>query len=526
MSFYSIYRYINIFVLNIIIIYIYNIMINIKLVIVLILILLFSSNNKENFGFIKAIGETVVDIAKGKNVVKSAKNRFGNAKIIPFVGPSVNTVGNATKDVVSGGNVIDAGNKVFQDTAAGKISEATRGLCKDLGDAAYPEVFSLEDLEPIQMHQHHTSKTGCFTSNDKKYDVICKHKWGKLCYPDNGEFQAGSTSGSCDACNHWNWKIAGGCECTGTGTTTSGKRPTVKRIDYKADPLQCCLAPGTKILGNFTCDPKYRDRDGEGCKPKMKEYCVGEKLNSDKCKDFCQQNEGACDVELKKFCADKNSFEKPENEKYDSICSCFYPQKVYDDYLDKVVAKFPKMVDKSKFSANPQCIHSKCESAMVKPNQKSDCPNNNIQVCLQNFNLKGDNMVMKDDASINIDAKAECEQIIEQNKNAVTNIVKSDAGAEKADGENEEADGEKKEEDDENEEDSNADGEKKEKEDDNDSDDDESSNMWLWIGILIFLCLCSCGALGLAWMMKKKSSSGLNQPMYHAPQMPQMPQMY
>ena len=491
-------------------------MINTKLVIVLILILilLFSSTNKENFGLFKAAVETVVDIGKGKNVLKSTKNRFGNARLVPFVGPKVNTIGNVTQDVVAGGNVIDAGNTVFQDTAAGALSRAVLGTCKDLGEAAYPEVYTLEDLTELLEDKEKESESGCFTSLDKKYDDVCKKKWGKPCYPDNGEFQAGSNAGSCQACTHWD---ADGCECTGTGTSKAGKRPTIKRKAYKADPLQCCLAPGNPSIGNVTCDPKYRNRNGEDCRPKMKEYCVGEKLNSDECADFCQQNKGACDVELTKFCADKNSFEKPENETYDSICSCFYPQKVYDDYLDKVVVKFPK-VDKSQFSANPQCIHSKCESAMVKPNQESDCPDNNVQVCLQNVNIKGDNMAMKDNATIDIHAQADCEQMIEKNKNAVINIVKSDAGAGDAGGDDSGND-------DSGNDDSGNDDSGNDDSGNDDSGNDDSRNTWLLIAFasLLILCLCLCGSLVFAWKMNKKSSSGLNQqPMYHAPQIPQM----
>jgi hypothetical protein len=154
-----------------------------------------------------------------------------------------------------------------------------------------PYEFSLKDLEDLRIGDTKQMDKGCGPDLDtnEKYLKDQGFKW-----PDNGEFEYGGRGGDCNMCS----LVEGyGCECHGSGEYVGGKRGKVKRVEYKADPTECCFAnverkDAIKTIGNLTCDPKYRDPGGTDCTNIYSDYCkVGDRMMTDaKCKALENSN--------------------------------------------------------------------------------------------------------------------------------------------------------------------------------------------------------------------------------------------
>jgi len=172
----------------------------------------------------------------------------------------------------------------------------------------YPRRFSLDELADLGIGNTVQMNTGCGPDIEgigvgSGYDALVTKGFG---WPDNGEF---AWSGLGDMCGMCSDPINGyGCDKCPPDESVPGRRGTVQRVAYKGNPLLCC-ASQNKLVGGYTCDPKYLNQYRDAtCDAMMFEYCA--KPNSDmyKCYEFKQRYN------------ERNATSDPLNVTYDSRC--------------------------------------------------------------------------------------------------------------------------------------------------------------------------------------------------------------
>lgn len=153
-----------------------------------------------------------------------------------------------------------------------------------------PTSFLLEDLKDLRIGDTKQMNAGCGPNLDGDDKMWLKNKG--FGWPENGEFEWGGRGDGCSMCS-----FDYGCECTAWGAGIGGSRGKVKRSAFKGDPTQCCLAnisrkDASKIVGDYTCDPIYRDPNSTDCTNVYSDYCkVGDRiLTDDKCKSLASSN--------------------------------------------------------------------------------------------------------------------------------------------------------------------------------------------------------------------------------------------
>lgn len=135
-----------------------------------------------------------------------------------------------------------------------------------------PYKFTLNDLKDVNIDDSKEMPKGCGPDTHENQEWLKKRGFG---WPDNDEFQWGGLGGGCGLCS--NIDEGYGCECHG-GDAIVGKRGRVKRIHYKADPKDCCLAnmegkDKNAIIGSYTCHPDNRNPGHTSCSNIYRDYC-------------------------------------------------------------------------------------------------------------------------------------------------------------------------------------------------------------------------------------------------------------
>ncbi len=101
------------------------------------------------------------------------------------------------------------------------------------------------------------------------------------------------------------------------------------------------------------------------------EYCQGSKLLTPFCKGYCsaltqngtpsqslQYRTRKCEPALTKFCKYRVPTKDDPSAKYQSVCGCYFPQEVYDDFADKMkksLAGMEGLVDTQRNCLFPAC---------------------------------------------------------------------------------------------------------------------------------------------------------------------------
>ena len=276
------------------------------------------------------------------------------------------------------------------------------GTCSSTG---YSQTFSLSDLQNLDVNTTREMGHGCGpnvggTAGGSGYDFLTKRGFG---FPNNGEFQWGGLGSSCSMCSG-----DYGCDnCTGT-KAVSGRRGTVKRTAYLADPATCCTTqPGGSLLDNKTCSPDYAASNyGNGkcndpmasmcaqgtnivsnancvtwrnavgpsngqAQALMKSYCSkGDNLTNGTCQQWLSANknelQGWYDTEVGGYCASH-----PDNK---TFCACYnLPEELKNNSKLSAIA------------VKPYCYYDTCSSGtgayVSKDMKESTCPV--LQVCDQ-----------------------------------------------------------------------------------------------------------------------------------------------
>jgi hypothetical protein len=139
------------------------------------------------------------------------------------------------------------------------------------GNGIRPYKFSLDDLKDVAKGSDKQMEKGCgYGDFDVTNEGNLREKG--FGWPENGEFEYGGRGDNCNLCDG-----EYGCECNQTNHVP-GKRGKVRRRQYKADPKECCLAnmeskDKTKTIGDYTCDPTYRNPGNTECGNYYSDYC-------------------------------------------------------------------------------------------------------------------------------------------------------------------------------------------------------------------------------------------------------------
>ena len=234
-----------------------------------------------------------------------------------------------------------------------------------------PDAVPLENLLDLKLNQELQIERGCGPDIfDADFQSVLYNRGFR--YPDNGEFTWGAKGGSCQMCSD---PISGyGCdECQ---TMIPGRRPQIKRIAYKGDPMKCCMS-GSVRDGNSTCDPQYSKLALGGCDSVMEQFCVqGDNIKSQRCRDWLDQRKDKrawYDAQVEKYC----SLNKNDTT---GFCACYN--------LPFELTSNPNF---SPVTAKPSCYYAACSSGdeawMNKTMEmiSTSCPT--VQICNQNVTV-------------------------------------------------------------------------------------------------------------------------------------------
>lgn len=161
----------------------------------------------------------------------------------------------------------------------------------------------------------------------------------------------------------------------------------------------------------------------QDCQAIYAEYCSkGENIESNACKDYCNQPGVYCDNTISNYCKSLPL----EDAKNKDICGCFMPAGFYDNYFNDLLSKFeftgmaiPKI---------PACFYSNCSSAPIKPRDIREsragggqvCPD--ISQCIQVTTLKTGNIT----GNVSVPNTANCNFVTTKTVNNTTPTSPSD----------------------------------------------------------------------------------------------------
>lgn len=190
---------------------------------------------------------------------------------------------------------------------------------------SYPQPgFTLQQLTDVQIGQRQDYPQGCTASvggsqGGSGYDYCLRRGFN---FPRNGEFDF-ALGAVCSMCSDVG---AGyGCECGGAvggGESIGGQRCAVVRTQFLAPPIECCIqTTGVSIIGDKTCDPRYRGPETPACKELLRGYCDNkDNFFSPVCREYVGNLEGQLKNNLAiKYCT-KEAMTTPEKQEW---CACY-----------------------------------------------------------------------------------------------------------------------------------------------------------------------------------------------------------
>lgn len=98
-------------------------------------------------------------------------------------------------------------------------------------------------------------------------------------------------------------------------------------------------------------------------------------LRNQNCIQWCQSNQGKCDVALLNAC---NKRENQQNQ----LCACFLPSKVYETMSNRLIALGQPPI------MRPSCTYARCAQSPMQP-AGTVCPNINNVICELNIDNNG-----------------------------------------------------------------------------------------------------------------------------------------
>jgi hypothetical protein len=141
---------------------------------------------------------------------------------------------------------------------------------------------------------------------------------------------------------------------------------------------------------------------GSSCNAVLTEYCKGDNLRSDVCKNFCALNDVNCDNILGAYCAANPSLLQTDP----GLCGCFQTNDYYTNYFNSLkdaaggLGPYASLIEKQNCYF-PQCaVDTALKPYSVKSNSGAQqCPN--IQQCIQVNDISTNGTVQGGDININ-----------------------------------------------------------------------------------------------------------------------------
>lgn len=230
------------------------------------------------------------------------------------------------------------------------------------GSGQFPGPLTLHDLSDLKVGEVRAG-TGCVPSiqGTQGGSAFATAFAKGFSIPNNGEFEWGGLGPGCnmDAFNY-------GCEKK--DSWMGGSKPTVVRTRYNGGAVECCLADGAAIVTDRTCDPQYKNPNGNACIQSMMNYCsTGSAIyNIAKCRDWANaQPAAAKELQLryaKLNPGDPNSLSFCKNlaAKGDSSCDDIYINFCRANPNHAACSCINSVVAKAGLNVNPSCIDNVC----------------------------------------------------------------------------------------------------------------------------------------------------------------------
>lgn len=237
--------------------------------------------------------------------------------------------------------------------------------------------------------------------------------------PKNGEYEWAGEGGSCYYCSFSapsQINCSAGCDGVDC-CAVIGRGGTYRRTRYLADPVQCCLQSAS-MIGDKTCDPKYRNPTSEDCFAAIKSYCIqGDRLFSeDVCKTWCAQNEQECFLYKQQLC---------DQSLGNAFCKtwCMQNHGYCDNSFKEYCATTTKDVDPAcgciqsslvQYKYNPICEDRQCIDNGYQTSSMLSAFGDGCQIvdCSVYFDVSAQGNVIFDD--INIEQRCNNERLEEQ----------------------------------------------------------------------------------------------------------------
>lgn len=133
----------------------------------------------------------------------------------------------------------------------------------------------------------------------------------------------------------------------------------------------------------------------------MTERCTKtniDNLNDTPCLTWCINNPQYCSKSvILDYCKDKMN-----EEKYNGLCGCFYPESVYAGVRDKLSKEFS--VPSDLFAGGRQCYFPLCANAAIEYSSTAPCKDLNLVSCVNNVDIKNDGTI----GSVTVAQTSEC----------------------------------------------------------------------------------------------------------------------
>lgn len=175
-----------------------------------------------------------------------------------------------------------------------------------------PYAFNLSELQDLGYNEQKQQNSGCGPKIDGTQagswkDQLRNQGFG---WPDNGEFDWGDWGDNCTMCSGQY-----GVECD---KGIAGARPKVKRVAFNGDKNQCCWQnvkgkDSAKTVDNKTCDPIFREPNGNDCASIYRSYCASSSsriVNDDKCIALQSSNSSLYNTLMNNYCNSSESSAK------------------------------------------------------------------------------------------------------------------------------------------------------------------------------------------------------------------------
>jgi hypothetical protein len=242
----------------------------------------------------------------------------------------------------------------------------------------------------------------------------------------------------------------------GKCASSGGGIPFYKRRGYLAPKDDCCFNPGTKTIGNKTCDPKYRSGPysadcndtylnkcnnssqvftqkcidfcdsgrADKCKNILNNFCSGQMLadGNQTCTNWCEKNPELCATRIREYCVDSNLDKQFCKDK---LIKIGYSDNAVNDWCsshpnDPFCACNKALKDSDKISepavkavlSRPECYVAECSSGAgykyTNMRQSTSCPP--VNVCVNKITVAGNEYANLQNV------KQECNQSIKVNQ--------------------------------------------------------------------------------------------------------------